>query len=108
MTKIFVGNLSYSTRDEDLRTAFAQYGEVADAVVITDRETQRSRGFGFVEMPDAEAAKTAINSLNGHDLGGRNVTVSEARPRENREGGRGAGPRTGGAGRGGFCGGRNW
>lgn len=102
--KIFVGNLSYSTRDEDLRSAFAAFGEVTEAVVITDRETQRSRGFGFVEMSDQDAAKNAINSLNGKDLGGRNITVSEARPRENREG---RGPRAGGA-RGGFGGGRGW
>ena len=115
--KIFVGNLSYSTRDEDLRAAFAAFGEVSEAVVITDRETQRSRGFGFVEMADAEAAKSAISSLNGQEIGGRAVTVSEARPRESREGGQGGGsrgPRAGGAGgRGGFGGGgggggRSW
>lgn len=111
--KIFVGNLSYSTRDEDLRAAFAAFGEISEAVVITDRETQRSRGFGFVEMADAEAAKNAISSLNGQEIGGRAVTVSEARPRENREGGQGGGrgPRAGGAGgsRGGFGGGgRSW
>ena len=111
MTKIFVGNLSYSTRDEDLKAAFAAFGEVSEAVVITDRETQRSRGFGFVEMADGEAAKNAISSLNGQEIGGRAVTVSEARPRENREGGQGGGrgPRAGGAGRGGFGGGgRSW
>jgi RNA recognition motif-containing protein len=112
--KIFVGNLSYSTRDEDLRAAFAAFGEVSEAVVITDRETQRSRGFGFVEMADGEAAKNAISSLNGQEIGGRAVTVSEARPRDNREGGQGGGgrgPRAGGAGgsRGGFGGGgRSW
>ena len=114
--KIFVGNLSYSTRDEYLRAAFAAFGEVSEAVVITDRETQRSRGFGFVEMADQEAGKNAINSLNGKDIGGRTVTVSEARPRYNREGGAGGGgrgPRAGGgAGRGGYGGGggggRSW
>lgn len=111
--KIFVGNLSYSTRDEDLRAAFAAFGEVSEAVVITDRETQRSRGFGFVEMADGEAAKNAISSLNGQEIGGRAVTVSEARPRENREGGQGGGgrgPRAGGS-RGGYGGGgsgRSW
>lgn len=113
--KIFVGNLSYSTRDEDLRAAFAAFGEVSEAVVITDRETQRSRGFGFVEMADGEAAKNAISSLNGQEIGGRAVTVSEARPRENREGGQGGGgargPRAGGGSRGGYGGGgsgRSW
>lgn len=112
--KIFVGNLSYSTRDEDLRAAFAAFGEVSEAVVITDRETQRSRGFGFVEMADGEAAKNAISSLNGQEIGGRAVTVSEARPREDRAGGGGArGPRGAGGGgsRGGYGGGgsgRSW
>lgn len=95
--KIFVGNLSYSTNNEELRAAFAAFGEVADAVVVTDRETQRSRGFGFVEMPDAEAAKSAINALNGKEIGGRAVSVSEARPREDR-GGAGGGRGFGGGG----------
>lgn len=110
--KIFVGNLSYSTNNEELRAAFAAFGEVADAVVVTDRETQRSRGFGFVEMPDAEAAKSAINALNGKEIGGRAVSVSEARPREDRGGagggrgfgggsGTGAGGSRGGGGGGG-------
>lgn len=90
--KIFVGNLNYATRDDGLRAAFAQYGEVAEATVILDRETQRSRGFGFVEMPDSNAANEAIRSLNGQEIDGRAVTVNEARPREDR------GPRRGGGG----------
>ena len=99
--KIFVGNLNYATRDEGLRAAFSQYGEVSEATVVLDRETQRSRGFGFVEMPDSNAANEAIRSLNGQEIDGRPVTVNEARPREDR------GPRRGGFGgdRGGFGGG---
>ncbi|MBM3960094.1 MAG: RNA-binding protein [SAR202 cluster bacterium] len=104
--KIFVGNLSYSTNNEELRAAFAAFGEVADAVVVTDRETQRSRGFGFVEMPDAEAAKSAISALNGKEIGGRAVSVSEARPREDR-GGAGGGRGFGGGGGGGAGAGGN-
>ena len=87
---VFVGNLSFNTSDDDLRTAFAPYGEVASARVVTDRETMRSRGFGFVEMPDDAAAKKAIGSLNGMDLQGRSLTVNEAKPREDR-GSRGSG-----------------
>ncbi|MCY4447241.1 MAG: RNA-binding protein [Chloroflexi bacterium] len=87
--KIFVGNLSFSTSDNDLRDAFAPYGEVASAQVITDRETMRSRGFGFVEMADGEAEQ-AIRALNGSDLHGRALNVNEARPREDR-GSRGGG-----------------
>ncbi len=82
--KIYVGNLSYDTREEQLREAFAPYGTVGEATVITDRETGRSRGFGFVEISDDDAARTAIQSLNGTALDGRNVTVNEARPRTER------------------------
>jgi RNA recognition motif-containing protein len=82
--KIFVGNLNYQTNDDDLRSAFAPYGEVTDATVVLDRMTNRSRGFGFVEMPDGTAAGAAISSLNGADLAGRPLTVNEARPREDR------------------------
>ena len=82
--KIYVGNLSYDTREEQLREAFAPYGTVGEATVITDRETGRSRGFGFVEIADDDAARTAIQSLNGTALDGRNVTVNEARPRTER------------------------
>lgn len=82
--KIFVGNLSFSTSDNDLRDAFAPYGEVASAQVITDRDTMRSRGFGFVEMTADSEAEQAIRALNGTDLQGRALNVNEARPREDR------------------------
>ena len=82
--RIFVGNLSFNTSDDDLRATFAPYGEVASAQVITDRETTRSRGFGFVEMLDNDAAQQAIRSLNGSDLQGRALNVNEARAREDR------------------------
>ncbi len=81
--RIFVGNLSFNTSDNDLRDAFAPYGQVASAQVITDRETQRSRGFGFVEMGDDDARK-AIVGLNESDLQGRALNVNEAKPREDR------------------------
>jgi RNA recognition motif-containing protein len=90
--KVFVGNLSFNTSDNDLRDAFAPYGEVLSAQVITDRETMRSRGFAFVEMSDDAAAQQAIGSLNGTELQGRSLTVNEAKPREDR------GPRGGGGG----------
>ena len=82
--RIFVGNLSFNTSDDDLRATFAPYGEVASAQVITDRETTGSRGFGFVEMLDNDAAQQAIRSLNGSDLQGRLLNVNEARAREDR------------------------
>ncbi len=82
-TNIYVGNLSYDTRDDNLATAFEQYGEVISARVITDRETGRSRGFGFVEMDD-EGGQAAIQALNGFELDGRALKVNEARPREPR------------------------
>lgn len=87
--KIFVGNLSFNTSDNDLRDAFAPYGDVASAQVITDRDTMRSRGFGFVEMGDSEAEQ-AIRAMNGTELHGRALNVNEARPREDR-GARGGG-----------------
>jgi RNA recognition motif-containing protein len=93
--RIFVGNLSFNTSDNELREAFTPYGEVESAQVITDRETMRSRGFGFVDMPDDDAAQQAIASLNDADLQGRALNVSEAKPREDR------GPRGGGGGGGG-------
>ena len=86
---IYVGNLSFSTQEDALRAEFEAYGQVTSAKVITDRETGRSRGFGFVEMDDDEAARAAIEALNGKDLDGRTLTVNEARPRES-GGGRGA------------------
>ncbi len=82
--RIFVGNMSFNTGDADLRDAFSAYGQVESAQVVTDRETQRSRGFGFVEMPASDQAQQAIGSLNGTDLQGRALTVNEAKPREDR------------------------
>ena len=81
--RIFVGNLSFTTSDNDLRDAFAAYGEVVSANIITDRETQRSRGFGFVDMADDDARK-AISGLHESDLQGRALNVNEAKPREER------------------------
>ena len=77
---IYVGNLPFSTTSAELETMFAEFGTVESAKVITDRDTQRSRGFGFVEMPD-DAGRTAIQELDGKDMGGRPLTVNEARPR---------------------------
>lgn len=84
--KVFVGNLEYSVTGEDLRNHFVAAGNILDAVVITDKFTQRSRGFGFVEFESDEDAKKAIETLNGTDLKGRAINVSEARPQEAREG----------------------
>jgi len=81
---IYVGNLSFKTNDDDLRSAFEQFGNVDSARVVTDRETGRSRGFGFVEMNDNEA-RAAIAGLNGRDLQGRNISANEARPKEDRK-----------------------
>jgi cold-inducible RNA-binding protein len=89
--KLFVGSLSFDTRDDDLRTAFAAYGTPISAQVIMDRDTGRSKGFGFVEFASADEAKKAIDGLNGKELQGRSVTVAEARPREPRSGGGGGG-----------------
>ena len=86
---IYVGNLPYTVRDDDLRELFAEYGEVSSAKVIMDRETNRSKGFGFVEMSDSADAQAAIDGLNGNDSGGRPLRVNEARPRENNRGGGG-------------------
>lgn len=82
--RIFVGNLSFNTSDNELRDAFAPYGEVTSAQVVTDRETNRSRGFGFVDMPDDSAAQEAIRGVNGMELQGRALNVNEAKPREDR------------------------
>jgi cold-inducible RNA-binding protein len=97
-TKLYVGNLSFKTTGDDLREYFSQAGEVESASIIEDRETGRSRGFGFVEMATAEGAAAAIEQFNGKDLNGRNLTVNEARPKTDRGGG-------GGGGRGGYGGG---
>jgi RNA recognition motif-containing protein len=102
--KLYVGNLSFSTTEADLREAFGKHGELVSAAVITDRETGRSRGFGFVEFADGAAADAAIQAMNGADLGGRSLRVNEAHDRREGGGGRG-GYGGGGGGRGGFGGG---
>ena len=81
---IFVGNLAFTTTEDDLRQRFEQYGVVDKVNVITDRDTGRAKGFGFVEMPDTAAAKAAIQRLQGKELSGRTLTVNEAKPREPR------------------------
>ena len=81
---IYVGNLSYSLSESELRDAFAAYGEVSSVKVLMDRETGRSRGFGFVEMPNQNEAETAVAEVNGKEVGGRPLRVNEARPREAR------------------------
>jgi cold-inducible RNA-binding protein len=109
--KLYVGNLSFQTSSEELQQLFAQAGTVESATVVEDRDTGRSRGFGFVEMASKEEGEKAIQQFNGTDLNGRNLTVNEARPREDRGnrggGGRGGfgGNRGGGGGRGGGYGG---
>ena len=79
--RIFVGNLNYTTTGNGLRTAFERYGDVAEATIVMDRDSDRSRGFGFVEMPAKEQAEAAIRGLNGQDVDGRSVTVNESRPK---------------------------
>jgi|SRR5436309_1537098 len=107
MKKIFVGNFPFSMTEDELRSMFEPYGKVDSASVVTDRDTGRSRGFGFVEMPDNGEADRAITALNGQDSGGRSLTVNEARPKTGGGGG-GGGPRGGPrGGRGGGGGGRD-
>jgi RNA recognition motif-containing protein len=112
--KLYVGNLSYNVRDDDLQQAFAQYGTVSSAKVMMDRDTGRSKGFGFVEMGSDPEAQAAINGMNGQALDGRAIVVNEARPREERPGGYGnrggyggGGSGSGGGGYGGGGGGRS-
>jgi RNA recognition motif-containing protein len=115
--KLYVGNLSFQTSSEDLQELFSQAGTVESANVVEDRDTGRSRGFGFVEMATKEEGEAAIQQFNGKEFGGRNLTVNEARPREDRGGrggfGGGGGNRGGGGGfgggggRGGYGGGGN-
>lgn len=102
-TKLFVGSLSWNTTDDQLKDFFAQVGTVTSATVIFDRETNRSKGFGFVEMSTDEEAKAAVDQLNGKELDGRALVVNEARPREERP--RGGGGYGGGNGGGGYGGG---
>src|SRR3954470_21081021 len=105
--KIYVGNLSYNVTSSDLEQLFTAHGQVESAEVISDRESGRSKGFGFVEMSSDEEAQAAIAALNGTEHDGRNLTVNEAKPKENRGGGGGGGGYGGGGGRGGRggCGG---
>jgi len=98
--KLYVGNLSFQTSSEDLQQLFAQAGTVESASVVEDRDTGRSRGFGFVEMSSKEEGTAAIEKFNGQEMGGRALNVNEAKPRENRSGG-------GGGGRGGYGGGNS-
>ena len=102
--KLYVGNLSYGTTDSDLQRMFEEFGAVQSAQVIMDRDTGRSKGFGFVEMGSDQEAQAAIKALNGQEVDGRSLTVNEAKPREDRGGGRSGG----GGGRGGYGGGRRY
>lgn len=99
--KLFVGNLSWNTDEETLRKAFSGYGELEDARIITDRETGRSRGFGFVTFSNGDDANAAIEALDGSEMDGRQIKVNQARERESRSGG-------GGGGRGGSRGRNHW
>jgi RNA recognition motif-containing protein len=104
--KLYVGNLSYNVSESDLEALFAPFGTVESAQIIIDRETHRSKGFGFVEMSTDAEAQNAIQGLNGHEHEGRSLTVNEAKPRETRSGGGGyGGGRSGGGG--GYGGGRS-
>ena len=99
--KIYVGNLPFNTTEAQISEAFSKHGEVQDVAIISDRETGRSRGFGFVEMRDDNAARAAISALDGADFGGRQLKVNEAKPRQESGGGGGGGrggPRRGGGG----------
>lgn len=100
--KLYVGNLSYGMTDTDLQNLFATHGTVQSAQVIMDRDTGRSKGFGFVEMDSNDQAQAAITAMNGQEINGRALTVNEARPREERAGG------AGGGSRGSFGGGRRY
>jgi len=110
--KLYVGNLSYDTSDSDLQRLFEEFGTVESAQVISDRETGRSKGFGFVEMGSDQEAQAAISALNGKEVGGRALTVNEAKPREERggggRGGYGGGRSGGGRDRGGYGGGKKY
>lgn len=103
--KLYVGNLSYSIREDDLQNLFAEVGTVVSVAIITDRDSGMSKGFGFVEMQTDEEAQNAINQLNGREINARAITVSEARPPRDRPGGGGGGGGYGGGSRGGGGGG---
>src|SRR5215211_3475531 len=105
--KLYVGNLTYNVNESDLEALFAPFGTVQSAQIIVDRDTNRSKGFGFVEMSSDAEAQAAIQGLNAHDHDGRNLTVNEAKPREDRGGGYGGGRSGGGGGYGGGGGGRS-
>jgi cold-inducible RNA-binding protein len=105
--KLFVGSLSWDTNDEGLRTAFSAHGEISEAVVITDRDTGRSRGFGFVTFDDDEAADKAVAALNGTELDGRTIRVDVAQAKQRSGGGGGGGGGRDGGGGGGY-GGSRW
>ncbi len=100
-SKLFVGNLSFNTTEASLREAFSEFGAVNEVAVMTDRDTGRSRGFGFVTMNSAQEAEAAISGLSGRSVDGRDLTVNVAKPREERSGGGGGGYRGGGGGGGG-------
>lgn len=104
-TKLYVGNLSFNTSNQDLQELFGQAGTVESTNIIEDRDTGRSRGFGFVEMSSKEEGTAAIEQLNGKEIDGRSLVVNEAKPRENRSGG---GNNRGGGNRGGYGGGSRW
>lgn len=122
--KLYVGNLSFQSSNEDLQEMFAAAGTVVSASIVTDRETGRSKGFGFVEMSSKTEGEAAINQFNGKEFNGRNITVNEARPKEERTGGGsrggfggsrggsgggyGGGNKSGGSGYGGGGGGKRW
>ena len=103
--KLYIGNLPFSATDADLREVFGAHGTVTDAIVMIDRTTGRSRGFGFVTMGSDDEGRAAITALSGADMGGRNLTVNEARPMEDRPRGGGGGGGYGGGGGGGYRGG---
>ena len=105
-SKLYVGNLSYDVDESQLQEMFSPHGTVNSAQIIVDRDTNRSKGFGFVEMGSDEEAQAAISAMNGQQVGGRALTVNEAKPRENRGGGGGGGGRGGYGGGGGGGGGR--
>ena len=104
--KIYIGNMSYSTTEDQLRQAFETYGDVSDVNVVMDRDSGRPKGFAFVEMPNPEEGKAAIAALNGKEIDGRTLNVDEARPRQEKTGGGGGGRDRRGGGGGGYR--RGW